>query len=415
MVFRPDSASASATPPPMPAVGTEGYYTDGSPPSIPPTTVDAWFLHTLVEEIRNVVVGAGITPNKALVNQQLQAIKRICAANRMAISSNATLVADNAGLVMVNAAAGPITLTLPAVASASALPLEFIFVRTDTSTNTVTVQDAGSDTDAPGGATSATVSPGSPLWISGDGVSVWDIVLASAAGAGGVEVKTANYALVASDAGKVLLGDGTLTFTLPNSGIAAGYAVSLVNETGVVSINPNGNSIIDANSTSTGILTLPSPGDFVTLILDNSLTYWRVLAGSAPVLGAAQLGQFTHSGSASITLPSPTAAAGTVGSSGYRKLPDGRIEQWAYIQLADPGAGSNAGTTWTFPIAFPTACTEVTGQNCSGANSQTTGAQQAAIPELASPLPTTTAATIAMHNTGTTGTLVTCLVTAKGY
>ncbi len=373
MVFRPDSASASATPPVMPPAGTEGYYTDGTPPSVPPTTVDAWYLHTLVEEIRNVVVGAGITPSKALVNQQLQAIKRICAANRGTIFTTATLTADNAGLVVVNAAAGNITLTLPAAAGAGGAPLKFVFMRTDTSANTVTVQDAGTDTDAPGGATALPVVAGSPLWIESDGVSVWDVVLGSTGGAVPVEVKTASYALVAADAGKVLLGDGTLTFTLPNSGVTAGYKVSIVNETGVVSINPNGNAIIDAQTTGNSVLTLPAPGDFVTLILDASLTYWRVLAGSAPVLGAAVASGVVAGGGAAYVNQTAARAIGTVyTNSGTRPLMVVILNSTAGSQsvsfavagvaIAGGGSGSTVTKSGTITAIVPAGATyELTG------------------------------------------------------
>lgn len=180
MVYRLDVPTASATPPAAGAVGTEGFPTAGSPPGVPPATVDPYWHYALCEEIRNVALAGGLTPSKTALNQQLQAMKRLFGGNRTPLAVSQTLNADNAGLVVVNAATGPITVTLPLAASAGGAPLEFIFIRTDTSGNTVTVVDAGSDDDLPGAATSQTVPVGGMLWLEGDGVSVWDIIYASA-------------------------------------------------------------------------------------------------------------------------------------------------------------------------------------------------------------------------------------------
>jgi hypothetical protein len=46
-------------------------------------------------------------------------------------------------------------------------------------------------------------------------------------------------------------------------------------------------------------------------------------------------------------------ASNSIGTSGYVRLPGGIIMQWATINVVD------VGTTWTFPIAFPTACLNV--------------------------------------------------------
>lgn len=177
MVYRLDVPTASATPPAAGAVGTEGFPTAGSPPGVPPSTIDPYWHYALCEEIRNVALAGGLTPSKTALNQQLQAMKRLFGGNRTPLAVSQTLNADNAGLVVVNAATGPITITLPLAASAGGAPLEFIFIRTDTSGNAVTVVDAGSDTDAPGGATSLNVATNLPLWLRGDGASVWDVVL----------------------------------------------------------------------------------------------------------------------------------------------------------------------------------------------------------------------------------------------
>jgi len=153
------------------------------------TQITAAWLNDVQGELLNPLTVAGVAPAASTPTQVLQALKRIFGGNRLAVTANTTLTADNAGLVVVNAASGNVVLTLPLNSSANGTPLEFVFMRTDTSANTVTVVDAGSDADAPGGATSLSVIAGTPLWLRGDGASVWDIVLASSTS---TYLKTAN-------------------------------------------------------------------------------------------------------------------------------------------------------------------------------------------------------------------------------
>lgn len=122
---------------------------------------------------------------------------------------------------------------------------------------------------------------------------------------------------------------------------------------------------------------------------------------------------FSKGGSSAIAFPSATAAAGTIGSSGWSKDPSGKISQWAYVQLIDPGAPSNNGTTWTFPIAFSAPPLKVRGTNCAIA----AGQNIPAINGLAvlTAVPAASSAVVACHNTGTTGTLVVFLLEAEGY
>jgi hypothetical protein len=88
------------------------------------------------------------------------------------VSATGTLTAVNAGLVLVNAASGNITLTMPAVASENGTPLPFTFIRTDSSSNTVTLTAAGGNTFSPGGGSSFSLFSG-VCGLTGDGASVW--------------------------------------------------------------------------------------------------------------------------------------------------------------------------------------------------------------------------------------------------
>ncbi len=62
--------SAIATPPPVDAHATPGYPTDGNPGGgIEATIMTAYIGHSIIEEMRNVIVAAGVTPDKADLTQ----------------------------------------------------------------------------------------------------------------------------------------------------------------------------------------------------------------------------------------------------------------------------------------------------------------------------------------------------------
>ena len=140
-----------------------------------------------------------------------------------------------------------------------------------------------------------------------------------------------------------------------------------------MSINPNGNAIIDAQTTGNSVLTLPAPGDFVTLILDASLTYWRVLAGSAPVLGAAVASGVVAGGGAAYVNQTAARAIGTVyTNSGTRPLMVVILNSTAGSQsvsfavagvaIAGGGSGSTVTKSGTITAIVPAGATyELTG------------------------------------------------------
>jgi hypothetical protein len=67
-------ANAKASPPTAPVSPSVGFPGNGGV-SDPPTTPGDWLWYALTEEIRNVIVGAGLTPDNT-VNQLLTAIKK---------------------------------------------------------------------------------------------------------------------------------------------------------------------------------------------------------------------------------------------------------------------------------------------------------------------------------------------------
>ncbi len=75
MVYRIDSATAVASAPTPPDAGTEKFFTNGNPGGgVPATILDDWWFNMMQEEVRNVVVDAGITPDKDDNTQLLAAI-----------------------------------------------------------------------------------------------------------------------------------------------------------------------------------------------------------------------------------------------------------------------------------------------------------------------------------------------------
>ena len=94
-------------------------------------------------------------------------------ANVTTVSSSQVLTVYNAGLILINAAAGNITITMPAVAGANGVPLPFNFVRLDSSANSVTINAAGSDTFWPTGSASLQIAVSGSLPLAGDGASSW--------------------------------------------------------------------------------------------------------------------------------------------------------------------------------------------------------------------------------------------------
>ena len=82
MVWRIDNDSTVPTLPAIPAPATEAFYSDGDElTGVPATVVDAWWLNMIQEEIRNVVIAAGIQPNKYDNSQLLAAISAIQGGN----------------------------------------------------------------------------------------------------------------------------------------------------------------------------------------------------------------------------------------------------------------------------------------------------------------------------------------------
>lgn len=178
---RVNRASAVTTMPAPPAGGTPGFFTAGDPGLGQPATVPGfeWF-NGVQEELIALITRGGITASNADLEQVRKSLDRLFGGAITTLSANATLTVDNAGEVLVNAAGGARTITLPAANALAGRPIRCRIVKTDSSVNQVTVQRAGADTIE--GATSQLLRfQWDSLTLVSDGVGAW---MVSAGGLG---------------------------------------------------------------------------------------------------------------------------------------------------------------------------------------------------------------------------------------
>lgn len=209
-----------------------------------PTAVSDNDLNGLTWEALSVIKAAGLAPaefNKAVpgtYTQLRQAVKRMFGGNVRTITASGptALTADDAGVVVIDATANAVAITLPAVNVVAGAPLLFKFVRVDATVNTATVSRAGADVFI-GGATSFTLTGQADCrTIVGDSVSKWAttaLLTVAAAGSvihvamstapagylkanGALISRTAYSALFAAIGTTFGVGDGATTFAVPD-------------------------------------------------------------------------------------------------------------------------------------------------------------------------------------------------------
>jgi hypothetical protein len=150
------------------------------------TTFDQVFMAGVQESVVGAIAKSGQTPtDSALGSSDLQLLNAILAfagANVQVITSTpgSALPALSAGLVVVNATTGNITITLPASAALGGTVQHWRFARTDATTNTVSIAFHSGDTTLLGGLSGAlSLGPVGTLDIVGDGTTHWMVVPSS--------------------------------------------------------------------------------------------------------------------------------------------------------------------------------------------------------------------------------------------
>lgn len=121
---------------------------------------------------QNVIEHSGQAFNSSDPTQLLEAIRRISGGHVTTITASATLTLAHAGVVLIDASAGNITVTLPAAAGMPSL--EYTLVRVDGSINTATIAAAGGE--AVGGAATLPLNVGGIKRLSGDGVNEFHVI-----------------------------------------------------------------------------------------------------------------------------------------------------------------------------------------------------------------------------------------------
>lgn len=158
--------------------GKDGFKNGDLATGVQPTNLDAGWFNQMQEEIAQTIEGAGIGINENYNTQLLQAVRRMSGGYvRMVMAGHTVLTADDAGLVVLDATAGAVTIALPRANVLKALP--FTFRRIDSTVNLVTVSVAGIGGDViDGEATSFELTGNQAKNLVSDGTGVWysDIV-----------------------------------------------------------------------------------------------------------------------------------------------------------------------------------------------------------------------------------------------
>ena len=127
--------------------GKHGFKDGDLANSILPTDLNAAWFNMVQEELLGIIESSGQAAAAGTLDQVTKAIKRFAGANVKTVTAGVSvLTVDDAGMVLLDATAGNITLTLPAANAVANLGTEFIFYRTDATGNTVTINRAGADT-----------------------------------------------------------------------------------------------------------------------------------------------------------------------------------------------------------------------------------------------------------------------------
>jgi hypothetical protein len=167
--------AAGAPDAPLGAVARSGDTMTGplTLPAVAPATANQATRKAYVDQFwENLLTRANVTPATVNPAQPWQAFDRLYAGNLTAFAANATLTANQAGLVLVDVTGGTRTITLPAADALNGRPLRVQIRRIGSGTNQVIVAAAGTNliegaasiTLAGAEATAALVSDGENTW-----------------------------------------------------------------------------------------------------------------------------------------------------------------------------------------------------------------------------------------------------------
>jgi hypothetical protein len=168
--------------------GKHGFKDGNIGLGIAPTDLNASWFNEVQEEILSVIEGAGIVADGAQLNQLYQAMSRLAGYAIKTVThamSPYVVTADDAGLLLLDASAGDVAVTMPAAAGVKGRP--FALRRVDSTANAVTIAAAGADT-LDGAASAPLCKKGAWVHYRSNGVATFQAYGASTA----VEVFQAN-------------------------------------------------------------------------------------------------------------------------------------------------------------------------------------------------------------------------------
>jgi hypothetical protein len=307
--------------------------------------------------------------------------------NVTTVTETGSLTIYNAGLILVNATAGNITITMPAVSGANGVPLPFSFTRTDSSANTVTIVGAGSDAFFPKGGSSLGLPETGSVQLMGDGVSKWVEFSQSTGRLIGVQVFTSSGTYTPTPGATLTIFEGSggggagAGFTNPGSGAASAGGGGSAGAFGWVKVaNPTSQTITigaggvgvsagsggNGGTTSVGsILILPGGGGAAVANIVTAASFSGVEGFlSAPPSGAT-VGSVGNQGNQGIILSIGSGQGGKGGDSPYGA--GGLIASTNSIGSAFPGNPANGyGSGGGGAIGLGNSATEAGGNGASG-------------------------------------------------
>ncbi|MNG02720.1 hypothetical protein D3C84_857610 [compost metagenome] len=147
-------------------------------------------------------------------------------------------------------------------------------------------------------------------------------------------LNTAQLAASAVGSLTLLYSVPAATLTLPASAsVPLGAVVTLHNDnTGEWSVIPEGADLIRSANASANIAPLSLGAGDNAVLVSSGPGIWRLVGGS-------------------VSLKHAQLFAASLGTSGWQKLPSGKIEQWGVISVP----ASNSPQVVTLPVSFPTA------------------------------------------------------------
>jgi hypothetical protein len=173
MLTTPDHDDAVTAVPAFAPAGPnpKGFYQDCDPAiGRVGTRFRAEDLNELILNLRQLVTAASVAGVKGDPTILQTALNRLFAGKGRAISATATLSPNDAGLVLVDATAADVTITLPAAAALADGRATYQFVRLDATTHNVRIVPAGANSIRQGIPYLESVEP---LTLRSDGVSIW--------------------------------------------------------------------------------------------------------------------------------------------------------------------------------------------------------------------------------------------------